>query len=68
MISNNAVQMVLCITNSKAEAKETNLKYNTPITPHQSEAPIVNNEPLNNFFFYYFFKFTPFRKIRSANY
>ena len=30
---------------------ETNLKYSTPITPHQREAPIVNNEPFNKFFF-----------------
>ena len=44
--------MVLCIVNSKAEAKETNLKYKTPITPHQIDAPTVNNEPLNNFFFH----------------
>ena len=43
--------MVRCIVNSKAEAKETNLKYSTPITPHQREAPTVNNEPLNKFFF-----------------
>ena len=49
--NNNAVQIVLCIANSKAEAKETNLKYNTPITPHQREAPTVYNEPLNKFFF-----------------
>ena len=51
MTNNKAVQIVLCIVNSRAEAKETNLKYNTPIIPHQREAPIVNNEPLNKFFF-----------------
>jgi hypothetical protein len=49
--------MVLCIVNSKAEAKETNLKYNTPITPHQSEAPTVNKDPLNKFFFIEFMDF-----------
>jgi hypothetical protein len=49
--NNKAVQIVLCIVNSKVEAKETKLKYNTPITPHQSEAPTVNNEPLNKLFF-----------------
>ena len=51
MTNNNAVQMVLCIVSSKADAKDTNLKYNTPMIPHQSDAPTVNNEPLNQFFF-----------------
>ena len=51
IINNRAVQMVLCIVSSKAEAKEANLKYNTPITPHQRDAPTVNNEPFNKFFF-----------------
>ena len=57
MINNNAVQMVLCTVSSMAVAKETNLKYKTPITPHQSEAPTVNNEPFNNFFFIMFLGF-----------
>ena len=51
MLNTKAVQIALCIRNSKDEAKETNLKYKTPITPHQSDAPTVYNEPLNKFFF-----------------
>ena len=44
-------RQLLCIDSSKAEANDTNLKYITPITPHQIDAPIVYNEPLNKFFF-----------------
>ena len=45
MTSKKAVQIVLWITNSNGLAKETNLKYITPIIPHHNEAETVKNEP-----------------------
>ena len=45
MRRSRAVHNVLWIVNSIGEAKDTNLKYITPIIPHQREAPTVNNEP-----------------------
>ena len=34
-------------------AKETNLKYITPITPHHNEAPTVKSDPSKYFFFHF---------------
>ena len=50
-INKKAVQTVLCIVNSKGLTNETDLKYKTPITPHQSEPIPLDKIPFNVFFF-----------------
>ena len=50
-INKNAVHTVLCIVSSKGLTKETDLKYNTPIIPHQREPNPLAKIPLKVFFF-----------------
>ena len=38
IINKTAVQIVLCTVNSIGVAKDTNLKYKVPNTPHHKEA------------------------------
>jgi hypothetical protein len=47
----NAVHIVLCIVSSIGLTKETDLKYKTPITPHQSEPSPLEKIPLKVFLF-----------------
>jgi hypothetical protein len=50
-INKKAVQTVLCIVSSSGLTKETDLKYKTPITPHQRDPMPLDKIPLKVFLF-----------------